>query len=142
MVSFHCFTEEFDAARHDEQAAYEHENETRAFDEFRYRLSLPLPNLFRKLGDQSVYHAHKGSFFIIKNEWLPDRADGIPYAVFFRTHRAADRNDADVIERVVSAYPKPGMKHFARPVNFPRVIDSAARRIRLQLGPYCRVKRL
>ncbi len=142
MFSFHCFTEEFDAARHDEQAAYEHENETRAFDEIRYRFSLSLPNLFRKLGNQSVYQTYKRSFFVIKKEWLPDRADGIAYAVFFRTHRAADRNDVDIIVRVVSAYPKPGMKHFARPVKFARVIDSTARGTPPPLGPYCRVKRL
>ncbi|MDE0307973.1 MAG: hypothetical protein OXI87_24270 [Albidovulum sp.] len=141
MFSCHCFTEKFDAARHDVRAAYEHENETRAFDEVRYRLSLSLPSLFRNLGNQTVYHTHKESFFFIRNERLPDRADGIPYAVFFRTHRAEDRDDADVIVRVVSAYAKPGITRFARPVKFPRVIDSAARRIRLKLGPPCKVKR-
>lgn len=140
MFSCHCFTEAFDAERHDDRMAYEHKNETRAFDVVRYQLSLLLPDLFRALGNRTVYHTERGSFFFVTSRRLPDGTGKVPYVVFFRIHKA-DMAGADVVVNVVSAYPKPGMTRWAAPVKFPRIIDSKVRRRQLPLGPRCQVKR-
>ena len=137
--SCHCFTETFDASRHDDRVSYEHENETRAFDTVRYQLSLSLPDLFRTLGNEIVYHTKRGSFFFIRR--LPDETANVvlPYVVFFRPYKA-DMDGADVIVEVASAYTKPGMTRWASPVKFPRIIDSTIRGYRLPLGQRHKVK--
>ena len=136
--SCHCFTETFDASRHDGRAAYEHGNETRAFDTVRYQLSLSLPDLFRTLGNKIVYHTKRGSFFFIRR--LPDETANVvlPHVVF-RTY-TADMDGADVIVEVASACPKPGMAHWAAPVRFPRLIGSTVRGYQLPLGQRFKVK--
>ena len=136
MFSCHCFTEKFDAARHDDEAAYEHGNKTRAFDTVRYQLSLSLPGLFRTLGNKTVYHTKRGSFFFIRR--LPTANVVLPYAVFFRTYKAS-MDGADVIVEVASAYTKPGMTRRAPSVKFPRIIDSTVRGYRLPLGQRVKV---
>lgn len=125
IFSSHCFTEK---------------GETRAFNADRYRLSLSLPGMIRALGNQTVYHTRRGSFFFVRNKSLPEGEGSIPYAVFFRVHKA-DRNGVDVIVSVESAYAKSRLAFYAQPVKFPRVINAVVNRTPLSLGPRCKIKR-
>ncbi len=136
--SCHCFTEGFNADRHDRQAIYKHEGEERAFSVDRYELSRSLPDMIRSLGsgDMTVYHTKRRSFFFVRNA-----SPSAPfYMIFFRAYKAKEKS-IDVIVEVVSAYPKSSMVRSASPVKFPRVIDSTARGRPPPLGPPCRVKR-
>ena len=144
--SCHCFTEGFDAERHIDQAICECRDclrklENRAFSVERHQLSLQLPELFRRLGNGTVYHTQRNSFFFVRNVPVPEKGGSHePYVVFFKAIKAA-HVDGDVIIEVVTAYPKPGMTRLGSPVKFPRVICSTARNEPLKLGRPVRVKR-
>jgi len=140
LVNFscHCFTEKFDGARHTAEVAYRHGGERRAFCVDRHLLSLALPQHFSRLGNTSIYHTKKDSFFFIRS--TADLGASVPYVVFFRSYKSTQEG-LDVIVDVGSAYPKPGMTAWASPVKFHRMIDARARGRVLPLGRAQKIKR-
>lgn len=136
--SCHCFTEGLDADEHDSQAIYRHEGEERVFSVDRHGLSCSLPDMIRSLGigNMTVYHTRRNSFFSVRNVSPPAPY----YMIFFRVYKAREKG-IDVILEVISAYPKASMVRFASPVKFSRVIDSKARGKTTPLGKPCKVKR-
>jgi hypothetical protein len=136
--SCHCFTETFDPAQHDQHAAYTYGNETRAFDLARYDLSLSLPDRFRALGNNNVYHTKKESFFFLRKVNVAGAQ--LPYLVFFRSFKSKSAA-YDVIVEVSSAYTKPNMALYASPVKFSRMIAAQATNKALPLGPPQQIKR-
>ena len=136
--SCHCFTEKFDAAAHHADVRYSFAGETRAFCVDRHALSAALPQYFQTLGNQTVYHTQKESFFFIRTA----AADGgsVPYVVFFRSYKS-NQDGVDVVINVSSAYPKPGMTSWASPVKFPRMVMARAKDRVLPLGPATKIKR-
>ena len=145
--SCHCFTENFDPDRHDDQAVCEcrvcrGRQEKRALAVDRHQLSLQLPELFRDLNrNKTVYRTERRSFFFVRNMSVPGSSgSNEPYVVFFRPIKAGC-SDIDVIIEVESAYPKTNMTRYASPVKFPRAICSTARNEPLESGKPVRVKR-
>gem|GEM_PF-1170333 len=118
MFSCHCFTEEYKEGRTPD-LTYRHKNEKRIFSIERHRLSEQLPPLISTLGNTSVYHTRKESFFFART------MEEKPYVVFFRAYKAESK-DFHVIVNVESAYPKQNMTDFGAPVKFPTVIRCAA----------------
>lgn len=133
VFSCHCFTEEYqEGARPD--LVYSHRGEKRLFSVERHALSQQLPSLIGSMGNRSVYHTRKGSFFYVKTE------EGKPYAVFFRAHKA-NASDYHVIINVESAYTKPNITLYAAPVKFPTVISFTAQGKTPPTGPPVQIKR-
>ena len=107
----------------------------RAFDTARWQQSQTLPQLFRTMGDHSVYHSKGCNFFFLRGA-----AGTPPYAVFFEPVQS-NRDDTDAAVIVRSAYEKDGMTRWASPIKFPRLIDSVARGIQTPLGPPAQIRR-
>lgn len=140
LVNFscHCFTEKFDDQKHSADDEYRFGGERRAFCIDRHQLSLALPQHFVELGNKTVYHTQKESFFFIRT--VTDLGVAVPYVVFFRSYKS-NQDDLDVLINVSSAYPKPGMTSWASPVKFPRVVNARARGLQLPLGKPQKIKR-
>lgn len=136
--SCHCFTEMFSAGKHTADHSYHFGGEHRAFDVARHALSLDLPHHFATLGNQTVYHTQKESFFFIRT--VTDAGDRVPYVVFFRSFKSK-LEGKDVFIEVSSAYPKPGMTSWASPVKFPTMVNARANNAKLPLGPKLKIKR-
>lgn len=136
--SCHCFTEKFLGRAHTANDEYLFEGERRAFNMQRHALSLALPQQFQTLGNQTIYHTQKESFFHLRT--VDDEGVATPYVVFFRSYKS-NQDGFDVIIDVSSAYPKPGMTSWASPVKFPRMVNARARNLRLPLGPPRKIKR-
>jgi hypothetical protein len=75
----HCFTEDFDATRHDAPLTIDHVSghETRGFDRVRYELSKNLPLIIRGLDGERISSARKGNLVRVTLQ------DGQTYPVFF-----------------------------------------------------------
>lgn len=93
----HCFTETFDPARHAMriQSSQASLHEHRAFCPTRYKLSLQLPEIVRRLDGQRIASAREGN--LVKITF----ADGKTYPMFFTLRKANSRR---VELFVVSAY--------------------------------------
>lgn len=131
----HVFTEAHDPDAHMPDLIYSRRNDGwRAFNVRRWELSHDLPELFRTLGNQSVYRSKERNFFFLRG------AGHAPYAVFFEA-RQSSREDADVHIIVRSAYEKASMTTRASPVRFPRLVDAVARGTVPPAGPPARIKR-
>lgn len=135
--SCHCFTETLDS-KHTPDLKYTHNQETRAFDPERYRLSLKLPELIQTLGNQSVYHTEQGNFFTLRDQTL----DGgkTPYLVFFRSYKSTDKK-IDVRIYIQSAYLKPNMSRWGSPIKFSTLLLFTKEGKKLPLGPKKQIKR-
>lgn len=94
----HCFTEDFDAAKHVCALPETHvaRHETRGFSGVRYELSKALPAYVRSFDGQRIAQTRTGTLVRIT------MGDGSRYGIFF-TLRKAGARCCDVF--VVSAYP-------------------------------------
>ena len=135
--SCHCFTETFGAER-TLDLKYVHAGETRAFDVIRHALSKKLPDMIRKLGNQSVYHSEQGNFFVLRDQELDGGKQ--PYLIFFNTFKATSK--AVHVRLVVrSAYLKPNMSRWGSPIRFSTLVKATTENRPLKMGPRVQVKR-
>lgn len=136
--SCHCFTEKLDPVRHSPGLHYQHQGELRAFNIERHGLSLMLPNLIETLGNRSVYHSEKGSFFLLRDQNMPQGR--VPYVAFFDAFKS--RNPGIDVRLIIrSAYLKPGMSRYAAPVKFTTLIKTVAQGGNLTAGPTVHIRR-
>jgi hypothetical protein len=105
--SHHCFTEAFDASRHDRQqiVLYERGGRARIFCPIRHKLSFRLPDIVKGLPDQRVYQTPQSRNYVYV---VPTDISGQTYNIFFMLQRADGDLFADLRMTVESAYPSDG----------------------------------
>ena len=113
--SMHCFTRSArDGESYSSVLEYKCDNETRLFDEERYALSRPLPDIIRRIGDRKCYHAKDTNFFTI--EAIDREGRRVEYSIFFAVYRR-DKNGLTLV--VQSAYLRDGVPVARRrPIKF------------------------
>lgn len=134
----HVFTEKFDETIHTLDLRYTHGNELRAFNIRRHELSLALPKFIETHGNRSVYHDDRGSYFILRS--VGSGPADAPYAIFISAS-PYERNGADVLIRVRSAYEKQGMTKWAKPIKFTNLVEAKATNQTLTFGPSAKIRR-
>lgn len=135
--SAHCFTEEL-KDHHTPDYRYTHDEETRAFDIERHRLSHQLPIIIGNLDRHPVYHTHRGTFLLFR--MVDSEGASVPYLAFFDAIKASNKNE-DVRLIVQSAYMKPNMAERASPVKFSTLVKNKANRRPLNAGPVTTIRR-
>lgn len=103
--SMHCFTEAFDAGKHQDHHRYTHASETRAFDVARYECSLHLPEIMSKLARARVYRARQNNYTYVSQLRLADQQH--PYSLFFNLKKDPTTAEPLVLMYVQSAYVRP-----------------------------------
>mgnify|MGYP000474669400 CR=1 FL=1 len=132
----HCFTEKREP-RHTPDHHYTSRcknGEQRTFSPQRFEDSKLLPNMIKTLGNASVYHTDRESFFFMRT------AQGDQYLVFFRAYKST-KEGVDVRLNINSAYRKPRMTQRASPVKFTNLVKSTAQSLPLTAGPKARISR-
>lgn len=101
----HCFTEDFDNARHTPGHAYVHEHETRAFNPQRYKLSLQLPEILKTQIARGMIYKSKHNYTYISQVAL-DVGGGrkVDYPIFFSIEKDTTIQHPGVVIFIVSAY--------------------------------------
>lgn len=107
----HCFTEEFDSARHGDHHRYSHMHEVRAFDVERYECSLQLPNVMNNMLTGKIYRSDK-SYTYVTQIVLPPAVGGQSYSIFFSLEKSKKSKEPAAELYVKSAYLSP-LKHSA-----------------------------
>lgn len=102
----HCFTEQFDQARHMQSHRYFYKNELRAFDVLRYTCSLQLSRIMQSMLQGMIYQA-QDSYTYTAHITLVSVHGPQSYSVFFSLEK--DKNSVMPALRmfVKSAYLKP-----------------------------------
>lgn len=103
--SCHCFTEEFDPARHLEHHRYAHGGEIRAFDLQRYGCSLQLPHVVNAMLSGKVYRAKNNNYTYVAQIVLPG-VTAQPYSVFFDLKKDRSATQPTLRMFIQSAYLK------------------------------------
>lgn len=102
----HCFTEEFDTARHLSHHRYTYKGELRAFDVLRYECSHQLPQLMQALQRGTIYNADE-SYTYAAHITLASIAGPQSYSIFFSLQKDKSVQTPAVRMFVKSAYLKP-----------------------------------
>lgn len=107
-VSFgcHCFTEEFDVAKHRPDHRYTYKKEVRAFDKQRYECSLQLPELIGAMQKGTIYNADE-SYTYAAHITLASLAGPQTYSIFFSLQKDTRVQVPALRMFVKSAYLKP-----------------------------------
>jgi hypothetical protein len=101
--SNHCYTERFDVSRHDwTQIIVRDSGGARVFCQTRHGLSLRLPDIVRRLPEETVYQTTQKRNYVYA---VPLDIAGQLYEIFFMLQRADSDLVADLRMTIESAYP-------------------------------------
>lgn len=105
----HCFTEDFDTAKHGDHHRYAHLGEVRAFDLERYACSLQLPRVVDAILGGTIYRSDQ-NYTYVSQVVIPPVSGQQPYSIFFSLEKTKKAAAPAVEMYVKSAYLSP-LKH-------------------------------
>lgn len=110
----HCYTENFDPKKHNEEEILikEAKDRHRVFCPIRHGLSHKLPEILADLPNRKVHQTAQGRNYVFV---VPLEVEGQMYEVYFMLQRASKDDEADLKLTVESAYPNGGSNVRKRP---------------------------